>query len=109
MNFDQFIKLGYLYLLGLSIFSFYLCLKNGPKMVCFRATIYYVYILIFGLSLVQVRDCVYLLINPIKDGWWIPLICKHTSLWAYVLILLCVDSCTVDVLDAVNDAEDDDV
>ncbi len=91
--FDYIIMLGYLYLLLLSLASFYLCLKNGPRMITFRDTIYHVYVLIFGLSLVQIRDCVFLLIHPVKSGWWVPLICKHASLWVYVLILLCVRSC----------------
>lgn len=90
---DQVIKLGYFYLLVLSIASFWLCLRNGPRMITFRDTIYQVYVLIFGLSLVQIRDCIFLLISPVRPGWWVPLICKHASLWVYVLILLCVREC----------------
>jgi len=93
LTWDHVIKLGYLYLLAMALTSFCLCLKNGRRMITFGDTIYQVYVLIFGLSLVQIRDCIFLLINPVKPGWWVPLICKHASLWVYVLILLCVRSC----------------
>jgi len=87
------IKSAYLYLLGLALFSLYLCLRNGPTIITFKDTIYHVFVLIFGLSLVQIRDCITLITSPIGPTWWVPLVCKHASLWVYVLILLCVQSC----------------
>jgi len=87
------IKSAYFYLLGLAIFSLYLCLRNGPRMITFKDTIYHVFVLIFGLSLVQIRDCITLITSPLGPTWWVPLVCKHASLWVYVLILLCVRTC----------------
>jgi hypothetical protein len=49
--------------------------------------LYVLHLTIWWLSAVQIYQCISLLMGPLSNGWWVPLICKHGSLIAYVIFL----------------------
>lgn len=84
------------YLLVLSAFTFVYAIAVGPQINKLRFTgahIYYAYILIFVLSIAQIKQCVGLLGSPVGGGWWYPFFCKQLSLYTYIAILLCIKTC----------------
>lgn len=84
------------YLLFLAIFTFGFAVYVGPVINRLRFTgahIYYSYCLIFLLSLVQMKQCLELLILPLDARWWVPFLCKHISLLVYIAILNCIRKC----------------
>jgi len=84
------------YLLFLSVVTLAFAMYVGPVINRLRFTgahIYYSYCLVFLLSLVQVKQCLELLIMPVNAQWWVPFVCKHISLLVYIAILNCIRKC----------------
>lgn len=91
------------YLLFMAIFTFGFALYVGPVINRLRFTgahIYYSYCIIFLLSLVQIKQCLELLIGPVNDQWWVPFLCKHISMLVYIAILNCIRKCKAARADA---------
>lgn len=84
------------YLLFLAVLTFGFAVYVGPVINRLRFTgahIYYSYCLVFLLSLVQVKQCLDLLIAPVGDNWWVPFFCKHISMLVYIAVLNCIRKC----------------
>lgn len=84
----------YLLLLAVMVFGF--AVYVGPVINRLRFTgahIYYSYCLVFLLSLVQIKQCLDILIAPVGDQWWVPFFCKHISMLVYFAVLNCIRKC----------------
>lgn len=90
-NFYIIVKASYVYLLLLSLYCFVRSMKLGISMdstkVVLNPFLYVLHLTIWWLSAVQAYQCMDLIMAPIGDGWWLPLICKHGSLIAYIIFL----------------------
>lgn len=93
---ETFVRAMQWYILLLAICTFIYALFVGPRINKLRfsgAHIYYSFIFIFVLSLVQIKQCLGLLSSPVTKVWWYPFFCKHISLLVYIAILTCVRAC----------------
>lgn len=92
---NVFIKIGYVGLIILSLVTFFMAIYISAQIKNKYYTFNYILkILLLGclyLSIAQIWQCVELLKSPIGRGWWIPFVCKHGSLWLYVVTLVLVN------------------
>lgn len=84
-------KLCYTYLFVLVMVTARLCVKVGLRAdregKALSPVLNALHLLIFGLAFVQSYQVFSLIVSPIGPTWWIPLICKQASLYAYIIIL----------------------
>lgn len=56
--------------------------------------VYFAYVLVLLLSIVQIFQCAALLFGPLPTTlWWLPLFCKQMSLLLYLAVIDCVSGC----------------
>ena len=96
-------KIGYFGLFALVIVTGALCFRIGQRTDNesrpLSPVLNALHLFILGLVFVQGYQVFSLIINPLTETWWIPLVCKQSSLWAYIIILKFIewrldDSCT---------------
>ena len=89
---DLIIKLGYCYLLALALISawrscaFGLAIDRSGR--CLHPILHAEYGLIVILSFIQTFLCVNLILAPVPEKtWWLPFICKQSSLVFYIVAI----------------------
>lgn len=90
-QYEMYIKLAYAILFCFSIYCLVLAIKLGYMSdkagLQLHPVLYILYVIIFGLSIIQSYQCLLLVLGPVTQLWAIPLVCKHLSLWMYYFIL----------------------
>lgn len=85
------IKFAYALLFCFSVLCLVMSIKLGYKSdeagEQLHPVLYILYVIIFMLSIIQAYQCLLLLLGPTTKMWWVPLVCKHLSLWVYFFIL----------------------
>lgn len=85
------IKFAYALLFCFSVLCLVMSIKLGYKSdetgEQLHPVLYILYVIIFMLSIIQAYQCLLLLLGPTTKMWWVPLFCKHLSLWVYFFIL----------------------
>lgn len=96
-------RASYLYLFALIVCTAIICFRIGFRTDVenkpLSPVLHALHLLILGLVFVQSYQVFSLIISPITATWWIPLVCKNSSLLAYIVILMFIqwrvsDSCT---------------
>jgi hypothetical protein len=90
------IKTVYVYLLCLSIYCFSKSIKLGISMdstkTILNPFLYVLHLTIWWLAAIQAYQCITLILSPLSiNGWWVPMVCKHGSLIAYIIFLNFID------------------
>jgi len=91
-------KFFYVYLFLLATAAFIYSLRIGKKVdtLCFTGNhVYYAYISVIVLSCAQMYQSLQLIkfTTYFTDGWWVPFFCKQLSIFVYLAVLSCINSC----------------